>query len=296
MALAPSDALALTVGDVTVREIDGLYSLNDLHRASGGEKRHQPGYFLANDQTKALVAEIETTGIPAVSTKEGRNGGTYACREIVVAFAAWISAAFHLKVIRVFLGASSPANAERAELARALASKATTEIYRTVFDAVMQGDSEWWRHGRYLLNLNYGPDGQPSVPWAKVLPTETMTVSMDELPARLLGADALDASDAQLARLAGACADRIARRAVRREQMQRVREAENAPQPTFARVLSAPRGWKDEAKARALMESVRLREDERMACDTAPPERIEELHRQGRIGPRQFAKFKELMS
>lgn len=99
---------ALTLGETTVRQLDGLYSLNDLHRASGGNPSHRPGNFLQIDQTKALVAEIETAGIPAVSTREGRNGGTYACRELVIAYAAWISAAFHLKVIRVFLASQAP--------------------------------------------------------------------------------------------------------------------------------------------------------------------------------------------
>lgn len=94
---------ALIIGTSSIRQIDGLYSLNDLHKASGGEAKHRPGYFLTNDQTKALIVEIQTAGIPAVKSAEGRNGGTYACKELVIAYAAWISPAFHLKVIRVFL-------------------------------------------------------------------------------------------------------------------------------------------------------------------------------------------------
>lgn len=96
---------ALTIGDFSVRQHDGLFSLNDLHKASGENKSQRPGEFLRLDPTKALIAEIETAGYPAVKTVEGRNGGTYACRELVIAYAAWISAAFHLKVIRVFLNA-----------------------------------------------------------------------------------------------------------------------------------------------------------------------------------------------
>ena len=42
-------------------------------------------------------------GFPAVKTVEGRSGGTYAVKEVVVAYANWISAVFHLKVIRTFL-------------------------------------------------------------------------------------------------------------------------------------------------------------------------------------------------
>ena len=103
---------ALTIGSSAIRQINGLYSLNDLHKASGEEQRHQPRYFLAIQQTADLISEIENSEkslFKPIEVFQGRNGGTYACKELVIAYAAWISPAFHLKVIRVFLGATRPA-------------------------------------------------------------------------------------------------------------------------------------------------------------------------------------------
>lgn len=96
----------------------GRYSLNDLHKASGGQKRHQPSDWLRLEQTNELIAEIlkpEITGIKntnnlkvenptfePVSSKKGRYGGTYVCKELVYSYAMWISAAFALKVIRAY--------------------------------------------------------------------------------------------------------------------------------------------------------------------------------------------------
>lgn len=99
-------SVILAVGATTVRQLDGLFSLNDLHRASGSEERHTPNRFLRLDTTQALIAEINQTPEVALALKVthgGKNPGTYACRELVIAYAAWISPAFHLKVIRVFL-------------------------------------------------------------------------------------------------------------------------------------------------------------------------------------------------
>jgi hypothetical protein len=102
----------LAIGDATVRQLDGLYSLNDLHTAAGGAIRHQPTRFMRLDQTQAIIAELHSpemvNGQEAVKVIKGSvNPGTWVCRELVIAYAAWISAAFHLKVIRVFLAAQS---------------------------------------------------------------------------------------------------------------------------------------------------------------------------------------------
>jgi len=100
---------ALNVGSVTIHQRNGLYSLNDLHKASGGDPGQRPGNFLGTAQTKSLIAEISNAGISAIEAIRGGNGGTYACRELVIAYASWISPAFHLKVIRVFLDTTAPA-------------------------------------------------------------------------------------------------------------------------------------------------------------------------------------------
>lgn len=107
-----SDSKALTVAGTAVRQFNGLYSLNDLHKASGGEAKHEPNQFSRLDQTQALIAEIKSADMRnCIETRRGNNGGTYACKELVIAYAAWISAAFHLKVIRVFLSVAAPQSA-----------------------------------------------------------------------------------------------------------------------------------------------------------------------------------------
>lgn len=97
---------ALTLGTSEIRQLDGLYSLNDLHKASGGEAKHQPALFMRNDQTQALIAELSSTDSQSIHTKtvigKGKLQGTYVCRELVYAYAMWISPKFHLAVIRAF--------------------------------------------------------------------------------------------------------------------------------------------------------------------------------------------------
>lgn len=83
---------------------DGLYSLNDFHKAAGGEQKNRPGYWLETDATKKMVSLLETSvGKPALKIiKGGSTPGTFACKELVYAYAMWISPEFQLKVIKVF--------------------------------------------------------------------------------------------------------------------------------------------------------------------------------------------------
>ena len=84
---------------------EGRYRLNDLHKAAGGEKRHQPSDWTETQQTKDLIVEISNSGnfrnYP-IESKSGRYGGTYVVKELVYAYAMWISAKFHLHVIRTY--------------------------------------------------------------------------------------------------------------------------------------------------------------------------------------------------
>lgn len=88
---------------------EGRYSLNDLHRASGGEQKHRPKYWLENQQTADLINELSKGGNPPLERNQpvsvihgGNNRGTYVCKELVFSYAMWIDAKFHLKVIRTF--------------------------------------------------------------------------------------------------------------------------------------------------------------------------------------------------
>lgn len=97
------------IGEITIRQHNGLFNLKDLHQAAGNERRHQPSNFLARDQTQALIEAIKATdNAPCIETKRGAGGGTYACRELVIAYAAWMNPSFHLKVLRVFLYTALP--------------------------------------------------------------------------------------------------------------------------------------------------------------------------------------------
>ena len=104
----------LTIGDYSIRrDEDGRYCINDLHKASGGAEKHKPFNFMRNQQTKDLIAEIERENMmlksehhksKAVNTVKGKglSQGTFVVKELVYYYAMWISAKFHLTVIRAY--------------------------------------------------------------------------------------------------------------------------------------------------------------------------------------------------
>ncbi|OOF56156.1 hypothetical protein BKK56_04020 [Rodentibacter genomosp. 2] len=98
----------LSILNNSIRTFENLFSLTDLHKASGAENKHKPTFFLRLDQTKDLIAEIEVNSELQICNSVkvihgGPNSGTYACEELVLAYATWISPKFHLVVLRAFL-------------------------------------------------------------------------------------------------------------------------------------------------------------------------------------------------
>ncbi len=95
----------LSISNISIRQdSEGRYCLNDLHKAAGGEERHSPNRFTRSDSYKALLDELtpEMAFAPVESTRGGKSSGTFACKELVYAYAMWISAKFHLQVIRAY--------------------------------------------------------------------------------------------------------------------------------------------------------------------------------------------------
>ncbi len=118
----------LTVAGTRVRrDAAGRYCLNDLHRAAGGEARHQPAFFARRKETAELIGELGASAnsqTPLATVNSGIDNGTYAAKELVYAYAMWISPAFHLAVIRAYDSlltsppAIEPIKLTRADLAR----------------------------------------------------------------------------------------------------------------------------------------------------------------------------------
>lgn len=103
----------ITLAGVRVRrDSSGRYSLNDLHRAAvlrdKATATHRPGNFIKRPETQGLIRAIEKRcyagSITSVSAIKG-NGearGTFVLKPLVIAYAMWIDADFHLDVIEAF--------------------------------------------------------------------------------------------------------------------------------------------------------------------------------------------------
>lgn len=100
-AQSAADVAPLSIAGIGIRQdAQGRYCLNDLHKAAGEESKHRPAYWQELQQTKDLAAELEKDGIPAIEARQ--RVGTFVCKELVYAYAMWISAKFHLQVIRAY--------------------------------------------------------------------------------------------------------------------------------------------------------------------------------------------------
>lgn len=87
---------------------EGRFCINDLHRASGGHKRHQPSNWVSLQQTQALIGAIERKmaqegGDCFIAPLVSRQGlGSFGVKSLVYAYAMWISPEFNLRVIEAY--------------------------------------------------------------------------------------------------------------------------------------------------------------------------------------------------
>jgi hypothetical protein len=97
--------MSLAISGTSIRQdSNGRFCLNDLHKASGGEKRHQPANWLRTEQVVDLIGFLESEESKAdFSVIESKQGlGTFVVKELVYSYAMWISAKFQITVIRAY--------------------------------------------------------------------------------------------------------------------------------------------------------------------------------------------------
>ena len=86
-------------------DAEGRYSLNDLHKASGKASKDQPSNWLRLDTTAAMIEELDRSSEVRNAlnvVQGGSKQGTYVCKELVYAYAMWLSPAFHIRVVRAY--------------------------------------------------------------------------------------------------------------------------------------------------------------------------------------------------
>jgi hypothetical protein len=133
----------LVISDIQIRQdAEGRFCLNDLHKAAGYENKHRPSLWLKNKQAIELVDEIAKAGNPALEQNQpvkvingGNNPGTYVVKELVYAYAMWISPKFHIQVIRAY---------------DALVTGQTFDFLKPIAEPLTVADFEW----RYQMIYN----------------------------------------------------------------------------------------------------------------------------------------------
>lgn len=110
--------MTISIAGLTIEQNkSGLYSINDLHRASGGLLKHRPENwfrlqsttnFIRYQEEKAKSQGINQGNGVVIETFVGGDvtasmRGTYVSRKLVVSYAMWISPAFADHVLDTFL-------------------------------------------------------------------------------------------------------------------------------------------------------------------------------------------------
>jgi len=166
--LVNPNAQPLVIGDFQIRQDeDGRYCINDLHKAGGGMDKHKPSNFLRSEQTKDLIKEIEQSSmmlksenhnLSAINVVRGRgkDQGTYVVEDLVYSYAMWISAKFHLTVIRAYKMLTTQWKVD----SRQTISPEQKDTLHKIVDHKVNGNQGlraqvWTRHNRHFKINSY---------------------------------------------------------------------------------------------------------------------------------------------
>ena len=155
----------LTVLNCSIHgDSQGRFSLNDLHAAAGNLDKDRPTRWLRLGSTQALIQEMSSVQKwsdeqnQPLTTKAGpveTGGGTYASRELVIAYAMWISPKFMLKVIETFDRVQQEENARLKVAADAYAELASSSTDMLISEAALTLNQPRNAFFRLLAN-NFG--------------------------------------------------------------------------------------------------------------------------------------------
>lgn len=136
--------MSLAISGTSIRQDSiGRFCLNDLHKAAGAENKHRPSYWLELQGTKDLIEFLETENpiadITAIFAKQGL--GTFAVKELVYSYAMWISAKFHIAVIRAYDSQVNPKPNALREIVSPFISEKEAYLLSKAITSVAKGAS-----------------------------------------------------------------------------------------------------------------------------------------------------------
>ncbi len=97
-----------------IRQHDGLYCLNDLHKMAGGKIKDTPSRFIILAKTQSQIQAFERLAqihnpkkgsdlSPVIRVINGGDmQGVYACKPLMFSYTSWLNADFHALVFTVF--------------------------------------------------------------------------------------------------------------------------------------------------------------------------------------------------
>jgi len=160
-----SNTAELTLMGTTVAiNDDGLFSLNDLWKASGGEPKNQPKRWLQLKRTKNVIEALESEQNKDGNSvlKSNKKAGTFVNRVLVYSYAMHVSAVFEIEVTNAFDKQAqkklSLANLhgkaewqQNRELGKLTHRKETDVIKTFLAYAGAQGSNNYPKHGYSLI-------------------------------------------------------------------------------------------------------------------------------------------------